>query len=455
LDSDAIEAALRPSVRMFEAIERLGDDDIDFFADTQSPSGSVRKTTDRHSREIESPNPGHFSRKEIKQTYSDQDLPRFEGNGDMKYGILSNTMTTAMDRTELFMKTRDAPQEPPKEQTQPKKQPQWQSPDSSYSSHCLHEHNNRNLGKIKEVSFEHSSARPSIRTSQRLPTFELSHTKDFVFQCIPVPKLNRAKKPVLVKPIEVDRKRVDLDIDKLKRMYVGRNNGTIEETRERSTKGSRINQADNASIANTDGETYSLKPKYLGAEEEPHKPFKKSKYKLFQKTDSVRSLERLKKGSNPILKVFGSKSCPKSVKNSDASETFSLSIYEYGRKSANNSHLQRVHSPKEANASSFAKCGFVKIKDKLREHTQTSNKKTLKSKSVLKNLGERKTCPGNMFELSKKGTVDKKQILTKSNLFRDPSIKNSGSRLHKATPSFDFSPQSHFWKGRGSTNLVH
>lgn len=435
--ADDSDAGLRPSVRMLEAFQQIGDDEIDFFADN-SPQSSARKAADRKGREIDNHFALQFSKRDGKLKSSEIEIPSVDTFTDPKKAGLGNTMTTTMDKTDCILKSKDQGKHAAK------KEIEWHSPDSSYSSNYPSTSNRQinDLGKIKEVSFEHSSARPSYKTNSP----EAPMKEELVFKYMAVPKLSRAKIAAEIKPEELQKKRVDLNLDKLKKRYLSKVSPSGEKSRKSLSKEPLFEVDEFISSKNTEGESSCLKPKYFKSKE-VRKMSIHPKRKDNPKNDSFKSAERKRKGSSSLVKVFGNKSYPRSVRNSDLSETFSnISNYDpLGRKSTNIiSHLRRANSPKESSFGVVAKVGFVRIKDKLREHMQA--KEGVKSPLPYKNFVERKTCPGSLFEKRNTIATKKDHLLAKSNLFRDPLIKPSPATNRKISHSTLFS-QSNILKG--------
>lgn len=456
-DSDFREGSLRPSMRMLQAFDRVGEDDIDFFADEHSPLSSARKF-DRRQREVESPRSGQFSKREVKNRPSIQEISNsesLEAIYDLKNQLLANTMATTMDKSEPVFRGKDSPSE---EWGPSKVQHQWQSPESSYSSHNLIEGDRiRNLGKIREVSFENSSARPSHKTSHQPPTLDLKEEiTGLNFKCMPVPTFKKAKKPTVlgIHNLSASKPRVDINMDKLKRKYLNRNSILMESSKQSPSKSSKFNQIDSSSNMNSNPDISMNKKSTIS--KSVRQPIK-SKYGVFLKTEcnSLKSQDRKGKKFKSMMKIFGSQSCPRSTKTSDASETFSCtSINDPGaRKSTNLSNLHGAFSPK-GEQSREAKPGFVKVRDKLREHTFAQSSK-FQTRTPIKpcKLVERKTCPEAMAGLKKSSVTRKDAIEQASNVFRDLFMSKNSPPVTPANQKFD-KPADGRRRARGSMGLM-
>lgn len=424
---------LQQSIKRLMEEELLGSQEMDFFADNPSKPGSASKEESQE----------NHNRLEYLKNFEAENLRQSsEGNfgGDFfrkansieftqKAGQ-NNTQPTTLDNTELQTATRESRMDEIGAKPLPMNQ---LSPESSVSSCYNLGQSDRPLGKIKEVSFDHSSARPSFKDPRLEAEFKL---EDITFKCLPATfskVKSNVQNPIITK---VSPKPIRLDLEKLKKKYVGQvpktqSKGFSEIKNISPSKPTENDEVPEPSLEKTQKRAENLMScKSTSSFGDPspilmvsrypanggrYNSFKDSRSDLFLKKTSSNKKKHKTHDST-------SKSCKTDVKVSDISGSFSnFGTFETrGRKSPNLScHIKRSKSPFE-NSLPTLKLGtdeYVNVRMKVKEHHQ-SGAVNLKKKQM------RHTIQGRILNFKSK-MEDKTKLQMKSNLFRDPILSTS------------------------------
>ena len=415
------EITLRSSIRRFIDVCQSESGEVDFFADnssiiaTPSKDDSPMQTEDcRYKRqfEVDRRDPSEHQTKAL--TSSDDDIYPVNDIHCQSHGIIETSDEKKSIKNDEINNTVSG--------VQKCVDLRFQSPDSSISSYLQKDIAGRYLGKIKEVSFEQSSARPSFKDTKIQRNDIDQMPRLLIFD-------DDTKDVSSIRPLKVASKPIDLAM--LKRKYLG--------------KPILINESPKVHIVKSQGDHPYLQTQ---ADDKRALPFLKKKIKKELSCNSKSSIEnsmctplmpkyhlsdshsknyyqtntivknnRKSSIKDCILERKQSKSVGKSFIFSELSDSVSLSLIHERRnlkKSMKlNRKLQRALSPFElSNAfkGGHSHDDFVNIKHKIREHQRMTAK--IRPRVIARPTGK------HVLPVEKKTQL----LQYKSNLFRDPML---------------------------------
>ena len=415
------EITLRPSIRRFIDGCQSESGEVDFFADnssiiaTPSKDDSPMQTEDcRYKRqfEVDRTHPSEHQTKIL--TSSDDDIYPENDIHFQMYGIIEiSDEKKSSNHDEINNMVNGV---------QGGVDLRLQSPDSSISSYLQKDGACRYLGKIKEVSFEQSSARPSFKDTKiqgndidqtpRLLIFDYD-TKDGS----PIRPLKAASKPI--------------DLAMLKRKYLGKPLLMNESPKVYLDKSPPDHPSLQTQADDKRAQTFFKKKikKELNCNSRssievststplmPKYHLSDSHSKNYYQTNSIVKNNRKSGIKDCKVERKQSKRVGKSFRFSELSDSVSLSLTHERRNlqiSMNlNRKLQRTHSPFELSnvfLERHSHDDFVNIKHKIQEHQRMTVK--IRSRVRARPTGK------HVLPVEKKTQL----LQYKSNLFRDPML---------------------------------